>query len=101
MADPQRQIYLPKIYNIEQVFPVLKPELIERIMRYGRHRKVERGEVLMEPGTKNVTFFVVQSGELELVRSPGASENIVAIAGPGQFTGEANVLFGRPVVVQI
>jgi len=44
---------------------------------------------------------VVKSGELELVQSPGPSEKIVAVAGPGQFTGEVNVLFGRPMLVQI
>jgi thioredoxin reductase (NADPH) len=101
MADSNRQIYQPKIFNIEEVFPVLNPEFFERILRHGRLRKVERGEVLLEGGGKNVKFFIVKTGELELVRSPGASEQIVAVAGPGQFTGEANMLFGRPVLVQI
>jgi thioredoxin reductase (NADPH) len=101
MADSKRQIYQPKLFHIEQIFPVLKTSLIERIARHGRLRNVDNGEVLIEAGTKNVPFFIVKSGELEIVQSPGDSERIVAVAGPGQFTGEANVLAGRPVLVQI
>ncbi len=32
---------------------------------------------------------------------PESDEKIVGIVGPGQFTGEANVLFGRPGLLQI
>ena len=77
MAD-SRQIFQPKISNFEQIFPVLKPSLMERIVRHGRLRKVERGEILIEPGTKTLSFFVVKSGELELVQSPDSDEQIVA-----------------------
>jgi len=101
MPDSRRQIYQPKLFSLEQVFPVLKPSLVERISGHGHVRNVQRGEILLEPGTKNAQFFVVKSGELELLQSPGASEKIIAVAGPGQFTGEANVLFGRPVLVQV
>src|SRR5262245_43237525 len=101
MADSRRQLYKPKLFPIEQIFPILKSSLMERIASHGRLRKVERGEILIEPGTKNSPFWIVKSGELELIASPGASQTILNAYGPGQFTGEANVLFGRPVVVQI
>ncbi len=100
MSD-SRQIFQPKFSSLEQIFPVLKPSLIERIVRYGGLRKVERGEILSEPRTKTATVLVVKSGELELVQSPDSDEKIVGIVGPGQFTGEANVLFGRPGLLQI
>jgi len=99
MSDP-RQVYQPKLSSLEQVFPVLKPSLMERIVRYGRLRKVERGEILIQPGS-NMTVFVVKRGELEIIQLTDNAEKIVAIVSPGQFTGEANVLFGRPGLVQI
>ncbi len=70
MSD-SRQVYQPKLSISEQVFPVLSPTLMERIIRYGRVRKAEHGEVLIEPRAKTVTVFVVKSGELELVQSAG------------------------------
>ncbi len=53
-----------------------------------------RGEVLIEQGQNPFAFFVVVSGELESVR-PSAAETVVAVFGPGQFTGEVNTLSGR------
>ncbi len=40
-------------------------------------------------------FFVVVSGQLEVVRPLGAAETLVALHGPGQFTGEVNMVSGR------
>jgi thioredoxin reductase (NADPH) len=38
---------------------------------------------------------VVISGQLEIVRPLGAVETLVALHGPGQFTGEVNMVSGR------
>jgi thioredoxin reductase (NADPH) len=51
--------------------------------------------VLYEQGERDVPFFVVISGELEIVQPSGASETIVTVVGPGQITGEVNTLSGR------
>ena len=58
-------------------------------------RKTQIGEVLVEQGDSTVPFFVVVSGELEVVRPCGAVETLVTIHGPGEFTGEVNMLSGR------
>lgn len=42
-----------------------------------------------------IPFFVVVSGELEVVRPSGATETIVTVNRSGQFTGEVNTLSGR------
>ena len=57
--------------------------------------RLQRGEVLVEQGDSAVPFFVVVSGELEIVRPLGAAETLVTVLGPGQFTGEVNMLSGR------
>ena len=51
--------------------------------------------MLYEQGDITVPFFVVVSGELEIVRPSGAAETLVTIHGPVQFTGEVNTISGR------
>jgi thioredoxin reductase (NADPH) len=101
MSDLKRHVEQPKLSTLENLFPILKAPLIERLAAHGRLRAVKRGEILLEPGTKNARFFTVKSGELEIVQAPGDSEKIIAVYGPGQFTGEVSVFFGRPSMVQI
>ena len=79
----------------EQIFPVLTPAQIRRIASLGRMRATRRGEVLIEQGAGVVPFFVVVSGRLEIVRPLGATETLIALHGPGQFTGEINMVDGR------
>jgi thioredoxin reductase (NADPH) len=64
-------------------------------------RAMQHGEVLVEQGDRNVPFFVVVSGEVEIVRPSGGAETLITIHRPGQFTGEVNNLSGRPAVVRM
>jgi thioredoxin reductase (NADPH) len=84
------------------VFPVLTPAQVERVRAHGRLRAVARGEVLHEAGAQNDRFFVVTAGTLDVVRQApdGNGETLVAVHGPGQFTGEVNMLSGRRGFVQ-
>jgi thioredoxin reductase (NADPH) len=81
--------------RVEQIFPELTPAQIARVAAHGRLRDVKPGEVLVEQGDSPVPFFVVVSGELEVVRPSGATETLVTVHGPGQFTGEVSTLSGR------
>jgi thioredoxin reductase (NADPH) len=77
------------------MFPVLTPEQIERVAALGRKRRIEEGEVLVEAGQEHYPFFVVISGELEIISSSALRDRLVTKEGPGQFTGEVNMLTGR------
>jgi thioredoxin reductase (NADPH) len=81
--------------RVEKIFPKLTQAQIGRIEAYGRTRSVQPGEVLIEQGDTSVPFFVVITGEIEIVRPSGAAETLVTIHGSGEFTGEANMLSGR------
>src|ERR671933_1285135 len=81
--------------RIEKIFPKLTPEQIRRIAAYGRTRSVQPGEVLIEQGDTSVPFFVVITGEVEIVRPLGAYETLVTVHGYGEFTGEVNMISGR------
>jgi thioredoxin reductase (NADPH) len=79
----------------EYVFPTLTAAQVHRVGAHGHLRATAPGEVLIEQGQNPFGFFVVVSGELESVRPSAASETLVAVFGPGQFTGEVNTLSGR------
>jgi thioredoxin reductase (NADPH) len=81
--------------RIEKIFPKLTPEQIRRIAAYGHMRSVQPGEVLIEQGDTSVPFFVVITGEVEIVRPFDAHETLVTVHGYSEFTGEVNMLSGR------
>lgn len=91
---------LPASSRPEHIFPTLTAEQIERIAAHGKERRGERGELLVEAGDRKVPFFVVSSGTIEIVRRFGAAETTVVVHEPGQFTGEINMLSGRPSLIR-
>jgi thioredoxin reductase (NADPH) len=85
----------------ERMFPTLKREQIERAAAHGHIRTVQDGEILVEAGMPNTRFFIIRTGQLEIVRPPGTDERVVVSLGPGQFTGETSMLAGRRAMVRI
>lgn len=86
--------------RIGQMFPMLTSAQIARIATYGQRRAIQQGEVLVEAGAEVVPFFVLTQGQIEIVRPIGASETLVAVHEPGQFTGEIQMLSGRRSLVR-
>src|SRR4051794_35183371 len=97
MNDSYKKASLPLTRaRKEQIFPKLTSEQILRIeAREGDMRDVRAAEVLIEQGDSAVSFFVVVSGEIEIVRPSGEVETLIIVHGPGQFTGEVNMISGR------
>lgn len=81
--------------HLDQIFPKLIPKQIDRIQKRGHIRAVKLGEVLVEQGDTNVRFYVIISGEIEITRPSGVTETLITVHGPGEFTGEVNMLSGR------
>ena len=99
MSDSRRGLPLTKSIR-EKIFPKLTPVQISRIEPHGRIRSILPGEVLIEQGDTSVPFFVVITGEIEIVRPFGTEETLVTIHSDGQFTGEVNMLSGRRSLVR-
>ena len=95
MSEPSR--LMPEISpaHAALMFPTLTPAQIARIAAHGGERPIARGDVLVEAGDPTVPFFVVRSGEIEIVRPSSLGDALVAVHGPGKFTGEANMILGR------
>src|SRR3989475_3496893 len=102
MADEVPPLQLTTIASAaERMFPTLQPEQIERAAAHGHVRRGQDGEVLVEAGATNARFFIIKTGHVEIVRPPGTDEHVVALLGPGQFTGEASMLSGRRGLVRL
>ncbi|HYA24134.1 MAG TPA: FAD-dependent oxidoreductase [Terriglobales bacterium] len=78
-----------------QIFPELTAAQIERIRAHSHLRRVEPGEVLFHPGDAGVPFFVLLSGELEIVQPVLNSERLITTHKPGGFTGELSMISGQ------
>jgi thioredoxin reductase (NADPH) len=100
MTDTALPVALTLSSGAERMFPTLTPAQIKRIAVHGQVRSIRPGEVLIEAGARVVPFFVVTAGRVEVVRPSGDTETLVAVHGPGQFTGEVNMLSGRPALVR-
>ena len=83
------------------MFPTLRPPQIARIATHGVVRPIAGGEVLIEAGQTDVPFFVVLAGGIEVIRPSALGDLLVAAHRPGQFTGEASMLLGRPAMMRV
>ena len=85
----------------ERPFPTLTDEQVSRIAAHGRRRPVSQGEVLVEAGDRVFPFFVVVSGELDVVQPSDAGETLVVTHRARQFSGEGAMISGRRALGRI
>jgi thioredoxin reductase (NADPH) len=90
-----------KISRLQDVFPHLTPPQLDRLATLGHIRPTRSGEILVEQGEAEFPLFAVRSGQLELVRPSPSGDTLVAITGPGQFTGEVNSISGRRAMFRL
>ncbi|MEY2520209.1 MAG: thioredoxin reductase [Verrucomicrobiota bacterium] len=89
-------------FNLEAVaFPKLTDEQMAKLGRYAGVSpiKLRAGEALFRWGDRDSSFFVIKSGEVELVDDTGDKPKIVRVLGPGDFSGDVGHLTGNPKVV--
>ncbi len=92
---------LTRTSPVDQIYPTLAPAQVARIAAHGRPRRVEQGEVLVQPGERPAHFFLVVAGRIDVIRPAEGAEELVVSFGPGMFTGEATMLSGRRGLAQI
>jgi thioredoxin reductase (NADPH) len=90
----------PYLGRRDQMFPRLTPAQLTRISALGERRRLRAGEVLFELGEQNTRFFVVLEGAVEIVRPVDGHDEVVIVHGPGEFTGEINMLSARRTLVR-
>jgi len=60
--------------------------------------KYSAGDVLVHVGDRNFKFFVVRSGEIEILDQTGDTPTTIAVHGRGEFTGDVSHLTGTPAI---
>jgi thioredoxin reductase (NADPH) len=59
----------------------------------------QAGDTLIEAGERDFKFFVVESGEIEILAESGETPKVLAVLGRGEFTGDVAHLTGGPSLV--
>ena len=85
----------------DRLFPKLTPAQLTRIAAHGRRRPTSRGEVLIDVGDRIVPFFVVMTGEIQVLQVSGVAETLIVSHESGSFSGEANLISGRPSMARL
>ena len=80
-----------------EAFPTLTAAQIARIAPFATERDLADGESLWEAGDRNRPLFVVLRGEVEIL---SGAHHVVTVHNAGAFTGDVDLLSGRPVVVR-
>ena len=84
----------------DQMFPVLEPEDIERLSRFGERRSYAAGERMVATGEIAPGAFVILRGRVDVMkRGTEGHPELIVTHGPGSFMGELAQLSDRPSLV--
>ena len=81
-------------------FPKLSAEMVDRLKPFGHTERIEGGSFLYRVGDRNVDFFLVLDGAVDVLESDGrGGHTLVVTHETHEFTGELDHLSGRAVIV--
>lgn len=82
-------------------FPTLDEAQIGELARCSdaTSRVYRNGETLFAVGDRDISFFIVKSGEIEIIDRSGDEPKTLTIHRKGEFTGDISHLTGLPAVV--
>src|SRR3954464_6056277 len=82
----------------ETAFPRLSSAELALVKHLARPCDYADGDVIFRAGQAEIDLFVVESGRME-IRNRRDGDRLIAVHEPGQFSGDVDVLTGRPVIV--
>ena len=88
MSPSQEVVAFPQLTTAE--LAVLKPLATA-------HDYVD-GETVFRAGQADIDLFVVESGQIDIL-NPTDGNRVIVTHEPGQFSGDIDLLTGRPVIV--
>jgi len=85
--------------QIEEVaFPRLTNTELALVAPWAVRCDYTDGETIFRVGQADVDLYIVESGQIE-IRNPTDGDRVIVAHGPGQFSGDIDMLTGRPVIV--
>lgn len=79
-------------------FPVFSDEQIELIRKCAVCAQYRAGDLLVNAGDTDFKFYVIGKGEVEILDNSGDEPRQIAVHGRGEFTGDIDMLTGRPAI---
>ncbi len=75
-------------------FPKIDDAQLSLLERIGQRRTLRKGELIIKAGQRDLPLTVVLRGEVEVFDAHDGEEQILATAGPRDFTGDVAMLEG-------
>lgn len=69
---------------------------MRHLLRHAKEVKLPAGKMLFEEGDPGDNAYVVERGELEIIKDAAGREVLLAVNGPGALVGEMALLEDRP-----
>jgi thioredoxin reductase (NADPH) len=82
----------------EAAFPQLSSAEIAIIKDLATEEVYQDGTTVFAAGKADIDLYVVESGKIDIL-NPNNGEHLIVTHEAGQFTGDIDILTGRPVVV--
>src|SRR5271156_7232102 len=82
----------------ETAFPRLSTAEFAVLKSLATARDYVDGETIFRAGQADIDLFVVESGQIDVL-NPADGNRVIVAHGPGQFSGDIDLLTGRPVIV--
>ncbi|MEL7059933.1 MAG: FAD-dependent oxidoreductase [Acidobacteriota bacterium] len=85
----------PAYERWDEMQPILSAEALDRVAAAGQIRRVELGELLIEPGDQQTHFVAVRSGRLAIEIDICDATDLIVEHGRGGFAGEIDMFSNR------
>jgi signal transduction histidine kinase len=83
------------------LFAGLSEEDFQRLCDMSREFKLQAGSMLFEEGQPGSEAYVIESGELEIIKASMDREVLLAVRGPGEVVGEVALLDAAPRMASV
>ena len=80
----------------QEAFPKLSESDLTELSQFGESQTFEDGETLLKAGEKEFDFYIIESGEVEILDSSSGEDRIITISGEREFIGDLANLKGSP-----
>jgi thioredoxin reductase (NADPH) len=85
--------------TIDRAFPKLSERELACVATIGTPRTFRDGDVLIEAEQLDYPFYAVRSGQIQIIECSSGEPKEVAVHGVGEFTGDVDILTGRPTLI--
>ncbi len=84
---------------VRDAFPTFDDAQLSVVAEVGELVQFEPNQFLIKQGQKGFPFFVIKSGSVRIVEMCNDAEALIVNHGPGEFTGDVDMLTGRSAVI--